>query len=335
MFAGERSNKFRKILQHNIKFCLFDLFSKLDSASISKSLKEAVNATFWNRVTMKNIKQYCILIIFFLICGLPASTSAVSCKELNTPEKIKSFMKESHQSNPLLRKNVSLGLILDVCEGKVCRSKSKRAAQKETLRIQKLGNKRRIFAEKGPNAPRCVIQRGGRSFVCSSCGVVSNESCRSFPSDGSTIFPGTNIDSSDFAFTAGDTKDIKCSKLKNPKFFKIETLINVESGEKGKAYDKVLSYYDKKKEVPIMVNFFAEKVLRKVYRFFPKYYAKVGGKWISTVMRVRTTQGNEKKFIFETLTHIQKKNGKLKLYLDFSADPDLKNVHPESLFSTD
>ena len=173
------------------------------------------------------------------------------------------------------------------------------------------------------------------SFVCSSCGVVSNESCRSFPSDGSTIFPGTNIDSSDFAFTAGDTKDIKCSKLKNPKFFKIETLINVESGEKGKVYDKVQSYYDKKKEVPIMVNFFAEKVLRKVYRFFPKYYAKVGGKWISTVMRVRTTQGNEKKFIFETLTHIQKKNGKLKLYLDFSADPDLKNVHPESLFSTD
>jgi len=149
-----------------------------------------------------NIKQYCILIIFFLICGLPASTSAVSCKELNTPEKIKSFMKESHQSNPLLRKNVSLGLILDVCEGKVCRSKSKRAAQKETLRVQKLGNKRRIFAEKGPNAPRCVIKRGGRQFVCSSCGIVSNESCRSFPSDGSTIFPGTNIDSSDFAFTA-------------------------------------------------------------------------------------------------------------------------------------
>ncbi|RTZ84838.1 MAG: hypothetical protein DSY94_05065 [SAR324 cluster bacterium] len=40
MFAGERSNKFRKNLQHNIKFCLFDLFSKLDSDSITKSLKE-------------------------------------------------------------------------------------------------------------------------------------------------------------------------------------------------------------------------------------------------------------------------------------------------------
>ena len=99
---------------------------------------------------MKDIKQYCILIIFFLICGLPASTSAVSCKELNTPEKIKSFMKESHQSNPLLRKNVSLGLILDVCEGKVCRSKSKRAAQKETLRIQKLGTSGEYLRRKDP-----------------------------------------------------------------------------------------------------------------------------------------------------------------------------------------
>ena len=69
-------------------------------------LEEAGKATFWNRMIMKNIKQYCILIIFFLFCGLPTSTSAVSCKELNTPEKIKSFMKESHQSNPLLRKNV-------------------------------------------------------------------------------------------------------------------------------------------------------------------------------------------------------------------------------------
>ena len=226
---------------------------------------------------MKNIKIYCILIILFFICGLPASTSAVSCKELNTPEKIKSFMKESHQSNPLLRKNVSLGLILDVCEGKVCRSKSKRAAQKETLRIQKLGNKRRIFAEKGPKAPRCVIQRSGRQFVCSSCGIVSNESCRSFPSDGSTIFPGTNIDSSDFAFTAGDTKDIKCSKLKNPKFFKIETLINIESGEKGKTYDKVLSYYDKKKEVPIMVNFFAEKSFEKFIGFFLNIMLRLAG----------------------------------------------------------
>ncbi len=84
-----------------------------------------------------------------------------------------------------------------------------------------------------------------------------------------------------------------------------------------------------------MMNFFAEKVLRKVYRFFPKYYVKVDGQWFSTVMRVRTTLGKEKKFIFETLTNVDKKNGKLKLYIDLSDDPEFKNVPPESLFSTD
>jgi len=244
-------------------------------------------------------------------------------------------MNKSNQSSPLLQKNISVTLILDACEGKQCKSKSKRAAQKETLRILKFDNKRRIYAEKGPNSPSCVIQRGGRRFVCSSCGVVSNENCRSFSSDGSSIFPGTNIDTEDFTLAASAENEMKCSKLKNPKFFKIETLIKNDSAENEQTYDKVLSFYDKKKGVPIMMNFYADKVLRKVYRFFPKYYVKVDGQWFSTVMRVRTTLGKEKKFIFETLTNVDKKNGKLKLYLDISDDPELKNVPPESLFSTD
>jgi len=278
---------------------------------------------------------YCILIVFFILFLLKDSVFAVSCKELDSPEKIKSFMNESHLSSPFLRKNVSVTVILDACEGKLCKLKSKRAAQKETLIIQRLDNKRRIFAEKGPNAPRCVIQRGARRFVCSSCGAVSNENCRSFPSDESTIFPGTNIDSADFDFVSEDVKEMKCSKLKNPKYFKIETLINADYGKNGKSYDRVLSFFDKEKGVPIMANFFANKVLRKVYRFFPKYYVKVGGKWFSSVMRVRTTRGSEKKFIFETLIHVDKNKGKLKLYLDLTDDPVLKNVPPESLFSSD
>ena len=286
------------------------------------------------KIFMKT-KLYWILAIFVFIFGLQNNASAIGCKDLNTSAKINAFLNKSHQSSPLLQKNVSFTLILDACEGKQCKSKSKRAAQKETLRILKLENKRRIFAEKGPNAPRCVIQRGGRRFVCSSCGVVSNENCRSFPSDGSTVFPGTNIDTADFALNLKDANEMSCSKLKNPKYFKIETLINDESGENDKTYDRILSYYDKEKGVPIMMNFFADKVLRKVYRFFPKYYIKVDGQWFSTVMRVRTTLGKEKKFIFETLTNVHKKNGKLKLYLDLSDDPDLKNVSPESLFITD
>ena len=280
-------------------------------------------------------KHYCTLLVIFFFVFLKDIVLAVSCKELDSPEKIKSFMNESHLSSPFLRKNVSVTVILDSCEGKVCKSKSKREAQKETLHIQRLDNKRRIFAEKGPNAPGCVIQRGARRFVCSSCGAVSNENCRSFPSDESTIFPGTNIDSADFEFVSRDVKKMNCSKLKNPKYFKIETLINTDAGDSEKSYDRVLSFFDKEKGVPIMANFFAEKVLRKVYRFFPKYYVKVGGKWFSSVMRVRTTRGSEKKFIFETLIHVDKNKGKLKLYLDLTEDPVLKNVPPESLFSSD
>ena len=278
---------------------------------------------------------YYILTFIFISVLLNDIVFAVSCKELDSPEKIKSFMNESHLSSPFLQKNVSVTVILDACEGKVCKSKSKREAQKETLHILRLDNKRRIFAEKGPNAPTCVIQRGARRFVCSNCGAVSNENCRSFPSDESTIFPGTNIDSADFGFVSGDVKEMKCSKLKNPKYFKIETLINNNSGDTEKSYDRVLSFFDKEKGVPIMANFFAEKVLRKVYRFFPKYYVKVEGKWFSSVMRVRTTRGNEKKFIFETLINVDKNKGKLKLYLDLNDDPVLKNVPPESLFSSD
>ena len=279
--------------------------------------------------------HYCILFLIFIVLLLRDIVFAVSCKELDSPEKIKSFMNESHLSSPFLQKNVSVTVILDACEGKVCKSKSKREAQKETLHILRLDNKRRIFAQKGPNTPSCVIKRGARRFVCSSCGTVSNENCRSFPSDESTIFPGTNIDSADFDFVSGDVKEIKCSKLKNPKYFKIETLINNNSGDNEKSYDRVLSFFDKEKGVPIMANFFAEKVLRKVYRFFPKYYVKVEGKWFSSVMRVRTTLGNEKKFIFETLIHVDKNKGKLKLYLDLNDDPVLKNLPPESLFSSD
>tara|TARA_Y100001970_G_C14255325_1_gene874901 strand:- start:4533 stop:5345 length:813 start_codon:yes stop_codon:yes gene_type:complete len=260
---------------------------------------------------------------------------AISCKELKTKKKINEFMEKSYKSSPLLQKNVSLTLILDSCEGKACKAKKKRAAEKEILHILKYKNKRRIYAQKGPNAPRCVIKRGGRRFICSSCSKVSNENCRSFPSDESTIFPGTNIDSADFTLTSKFGEDTKCSKLKNPNFFKIVTQVKEQSGDSAGNYNKVVSFYDKKKGVPILMNFYAEKVLRKVYRFYPKYYVKVGGQWFSSVMRVRTTLGSEKRFIFETLSHVDKKKGRLKLYLNITEDPDLKNVPPESLFSTD
>ena len=90
--------------------------------------------------------HYCFLLIIFVLLLFKNSVFAVSCNELDSPEKIKSFMNESHLSSPFLRKNVSVTVILDACEGKVCKSKSKREAQKETIHIQRLDNKRRIFA---------------------------------------------------------------------------------------------------------------------------------------------------------------------------------------------
>ena len=72
---------------------------------------------------------------------------AISCKELKTKKKINEFMEKSYKSSPLLQKNVSLTLILDSCEGKACKAKKKRAAEKEILHILKYKNKRRIYAQ--------------------------------------------------------------------------------------------------------------------------------------------------------------------------------------------
>ena len=190
--------------------------------------------------------NFLMLLSFMFIISINNVVNAIGCKELKTTKKINEFMKKSYMSSPLLQKNVSLTLILDVCEGKGCKLKKKRAAEKEILRIIKFENKRRIFAEKGPNAPSCVINRGDRRFICSSCGLVSNENCRSFPSDDSTIFPGTNIDSTDFSLTSKFGKESRCSKLKNPNFFKIETKIKHESGSNEGTYDKFVGFYDKK-----------------------------------------------------------------------------------------
>ena len=59
---------------------------------------------------------YYILTFIFISVLLNDIVFAVSCKELDSPEKIKAFMNESHLSSPFLQKNVSVTVILDVCE---------------------------------------------------------------------------------------------------------------------------------------------------------------------------------------------------------------------------
>ena len=275
------------------------------------------------------IKPFCIIALV-LMSLLPSSLFGVGCKQLNTPKKITAFLVESQRSNPLLRKNVSASLEISACEGKVCKKKKLRASKKELLHFQRIGKNRRVFFAKGPNAPRCVILRGNRQYVCSQCRKNANENCRSFPSDDSSLLPGTNIDLADFELLTQGVKSSKCSELKKqPNYFKIDLR------RKAKGYDRIVAYYDKKKKVPITMNFFSSKVMRKVYRFFPKYYIRVENQWFSTVLRVRTTQGKEKSYVFETLVHVAKEGKKLRLFTDALRDPHLKGVSADSLFITD
>ena len=265
-----------------------------------------------------------------ILFAFPEELSAIGCRELNTPKKIADFLVKSQRSNPLLRKNVSVRVEVSPCEGKLCKKKKLRAHKKETLHIQRYKKNQRFFFAKGPNAPRCVIMRGKRQYVCSQCRQTANERCRSFPSDGGTLVPGTNIDLADFELLSKGVKASKCSEIKKrPDYFKIDIQ------RKGKGYNRIIAYYNRKKKVPITINFYSKKVLRKVYRFFPKYYVKVGKQWFSTVLRVRTTQGKEKAFVFETLVNVIKKGKKLRLYTDIRRDPFLKNVSVESLFIID
>lgn len=275
------------------------------------------------------IKPFCIIALV-LMSLLPSLLFGIGCKQLNTPKKIAAFLVESQRSNPLLRKNVSASLEISACEGKVCKKKKLRASKKELLHFQRIGKNRRVFFAKGPNAPRCVILRGNRQYVCSQCRKNANENCRSFPSDDSSLLPGTNIDLADFELLTQGVKSSKCSELKKqPNYFKIDLR------RKAKGYDRIVAYYDKKKKVPITMNFFSSKVMRKVYRFFPKYYIRVENQWFSTVLRVRTTQGKEKSYVFETLVHVAKEGKKLRLFTDALRDPHLKGVSADSLFITD
>ena len=275
------------------------------------------------------IKPFCIIALV-LMSLLPSPLFGIGCKQLNTPKKIAAFLVESQRSNPLLRKNVSASLEISACEGKVCKKKKLRASKKELLHFQRIGKNRRVFFAKGPNAPRCVILRGNRQYVCSQCRKNANENCRSFPSDDSSLLPGTNIDLADFELLTQGVKSSKCSELKKqPNYFKIDLR------RKAKGYDRIVAYYDKKKQVPITMNFFSSKVMRKVYRFFPKYYIRVENQWFSTVLRVRTTQGKEKSYVFETLVHVAKEGKKLRLFTDALRDPHLKGVSADSLFITD
>jgi hypothetical protein len=272
---------------------------------------------------MKNF----LVVLMILLWGIlfTQSASAISCRELDTNQKIKAFVIKAKESNPLNRENVSTHLEMTTKE-----KGQKKIEQVHSLRLN--AKKRTVFL-KGTNAPICAISLGKRDFKCNECTLLTNSQCRSFKSsEKSTTIRGTNIDTNDFKLL--ESKDFKsvCEEIpKKPNYLKI-TSSKVAGGS---GYDQIVSYYDKKREVPVITNYSAQKVLRKVYRFFPKYYIQLKDRWISTVTRVRTTKGSEKKYTFETLIKVLKsRNNKYQIYLDPKNDPALKKANMQLIFNT-
>ena len=265
---------------------------------------------------------------------VPLAAFAIGCAELSSDAKIKAFIRKSNNSNPMFRDNTSVMLDLSPCEGADCQNKRKRARLKETVYSVKMKERNRVFFVRGPNAMQCMVERGKRQFWCSRCGWSSNEQCRSYKvSEASTVVRGTNIDRSDMEQILDNNHKSKCFNLKKqPKFLKIVT----EKTGGDSPYDKIISFYQKKKKYVVTVNLFSKKILRKVYRFFPKYHVKIDGNWIATVVRVRTTQGKEKSYLFETLVSVNRdQDGKYMLYTELKKDPRLSSANVNFLFNTE
>ncbi len=281
---------------------------------------------------MKLLKLYLFTVVFLLGS---ISALAITCADLDSDARIKAFINDSNASIPLLRDNSSAILEMSPCEGKLCRRemRNERARIKEKIYSVKTGARRRMFFVKGPNAPQCLIDRGERQFWCSRCSWTTNEQCRSYKvSQNSTVIRGTNIDREDLQRILDKNHRSTCSELpKQPKYLKIVT----RKAGGDSPYDRIVSFYNRRDNYAVTINFFSGKTLRKVYRFFPKYHVKIDGQWVATVVRVRTTQGKESAYLFETLLNVARdSNNRYMLYVDLKKDPRLKSGKYGFLFNT-
>lgn len=283
-------------------------------------------------------KMFLVLALSGMLSGMlllaPSGLFAVSCADLGTPEKIRAFVRLGKEANPLWRETLSAHLEVSACERDGC-AKAKRKERRARIRhinLVRRGENRRAFVAKGPGAPQCSVSRGGRDFLCAECRFGASTACRSVArTKGPSRIEGTNIDTTDFDLVIGEAFTSVCRPLpKAPKYLQIVS--KRKSGDSP--FDTIVSFYEKKRAVPITINYLAEGVLRKVYRFFPKYYAKVGGQWVATIIRVRSTQGSEKKYVFETQIRIRTNRAKQYLiYLDPGKDPALRGASLDDIFN--
>jgi hypothetical protein len=259
----------------------------------------------------------------------------VDCKHLSDNRAIIEFVKKTKSSNPLLRKNISVLIETSPCEGELCRKENfhKRHKKKEIIHVARFGEKKRLKFVKGENAPQCFVKLEEKEYKCDSCEQHINYNCRSYVStDGSTRFTGTNIDSKDMDLLTDERHQSTCLELpKAPGYIKIVTSTNPSNS----GYDKIETYYEKNRKIPILVNFFANGRLFKVYRFFISYYFLIDGEWYATYIRVRSTLGKEKHFEFETIVRVLKgSNGEFHLFVDPENDPLVNRGRRDDLFRT-
>ena len=256
------------------------------------------------------------------------------CPGMGSPNELSKLLARLKSTNPLMLENYSLVFEISACEKEVCleENQAQRLSQRAVIHLVKLGEKTRVRFLKGPDAPQCLLRVEGRDYKCIHCGDQDNQNCRAFAQEGSkTRLQGTNLDRADFDFLEDANRVNLCEVLKDGQYWKITASQKTEPT----LYPIIEIYLDPKRETPLLVRFFTDQGLFKVYRFFPKYYIQKDQKWVSTWFQVRNVSGREDQFQFETSFKILKGPSQdWRLYFDTSTDPMIGQAKEDELFKT-
>jgi hypothetical protein len=257
---------------------------------------------------------------------IPVTAKKNNCANLDTNEKVHKYIIDTMQLNPITKDNSSMSLEI--------KTKQKRTRTAKDIHMIRNGENKRIFFTSGEFYPKCLISKGDKNYRCGECTYSTNSFCREQKDERSgTKVAGTNIDLDDFDISHIKDYTSKCSPIRRRRnYIQIES---INTGEKRK-YNKIVSIFEIKRNLPIVRNFYEGKTLKKVYRFFPKDYKKVNNQWMATVMRVRSVNGKERKYEFETIVKI-KRNSKYKylFYDKIEKDTLLEGASVDSLFKVD
>ncbi len=260
--------------------------------------------------------------IFMLILVLfPPPVGAVTCKSFQQPADFTAFYERVKATNPLNLSRFSLLLELSPCESSECdqANRGQRLDKKEILHLYKNETSKRVNFLVGRNSPQCFLNLREKDYKCTRCTETRNENCRATKVEGSkTLLKGTNIDSADFDFLSDPSYQNQCNPWpQNPNYLLFTAL-----GPATSLWSKVEIYLEKKREIPVLVRFFYQDRLTKVYRFYPQSYVQLQGHWYSTQFRVRGVEGDENRFFFETAVKVlANATGQLQLFLDPNQDP--------------